>query len=276
MAEPARADRRVLLTGASGLLGYWLLATRSAQTTVVALEHRNHVAADGAVQADLRDASATLAAVRKAKPSLIIHAAYAHDQASIVDGTTHVAHAADAVGADLVFISSDAVFGGDGEPRDESAVPHPVWEYGRWKLEAERIACQRSPATAIVRLPLLVSIEPDDHVVREVRDAANTGMASRWFVDETRQPAPASEVASAIWKITGLSVGLRSGIWHLPGAERLTRHEIARRVVDHLGLARDVVDGVVTPEDAIRPRDIYFTGERARSAIGWCPARVLS
>ena len=125
--------------------------------------------------------------------------------------------------------------------------PDPVWDYGRWKARAERIVVERSGRAAVVRLPLLVSVDPDDHVVREIRAGAARGETTRWFTDETRQPALAHEVAAAVWRIAALTAGARSGTWHLAGSERLTRYEIALRVVDRLGLSPDVVEAGVDP-----------------------------
>ena len=174
-----------------------------------------------------------------------------------------------------MVISTDAVFCGDGIARDEASEPDPVWDYGRWKAEAERIALQRSDTAAIVRLPLLVSFDPDDHVVREIRTSATQGEATQWFTDESRQPALAHEVAAAVWKIANLNAGARRGTWHLAGSERLTRYEIALRVVDQLGVGRDMVEAVTTPNGTVRPRDIVFTDARARAKVDWCPSPVL-
>ena len=268
-------NRPALLTGASGLLGHWLLRTRPSDSPLIALTHRNSVRGVPEVHADLRDARSTKSAVKHADPSIVIHAAYAHNRAAIVDATEHLADAACEVGADIVVISTDAVFSGDGIARDEASEPDPAWDYGRWKAEAERVALHRSGGAVIIRLPLLVSIDPDDHVVREIRIGAAQGKTTGWFTDEARQPALAHEVAAAIWRITQLPRSIRGGTWHLAGAERLTRYEIALRVVDRLGLARDVVEGLTTPEGAIRPRDIAFTDARARAEITWHPSPVL-
>jgi dTDP-4-dehydrorhamnose reductase len=265
----------MLLTGASGLLGQWLVRTAPHRAGVIALTHRQSTPGIPAVHADLRDARSTMTAVKRAAPSLVIHAAYARDRAAIVDATEHVAAAACEVGADIVVISTDAVFSGDGIERDEASEPDPVWDYGRWKAEAERVALQRSSTAVIIRLPLLVSFDPDDHVAREIRTSAARGETSRWFTDETRQPALAHEIAAAVWRIADLATGARSGTWHLAGLERLTRYEIALRVVDQLGIGREVVEAVTTPKDAVRPRDIVLTDARARAEVDWRPSPVL-
>jgi dTDP-4-dehydrorhamnose reductase len=265
----------VLLTGASGLLGQWLVRTAPHGEGVIALTRRHSIPGIPEVHADLRDARSTMTAVKRADPSLVIHAVYAHDRAAIVDATEHVVAAASEVDADIVVISTDAVFCGDGIALDEASAPDPVWDYGRWKAEAERIALQRSGTAAIVRLPLLVSFDPDDHVVRKIRTSATQGETTQWFTDETRQPALAHEIAAAVWRIAELTTGVRGGTWHLAGSERLTRYEIALRVVDRLGLRRDVIQAGKTPEGAVRPRDIAFTDARARAEVDWHPSPVL-
>lgn len=242
---------------------------------VIALTHLHRVAGVREVRADLRDAHSTMAAVGRAGPSLVIHAAYAHDRAAIVDATEHIVAAASEIDADIVIISSDAVFSGDGIARDEASRPDPVWDYGRWKAESERIALRGSHSAALVRLPLLVSIDPDDHVVREIRTRVGRGETTTWFTDETRQPALAEEVAIAIWNIAGLMAPVRRGTWHLAGSERLTRYEIALRVADRLQIRPDLIRAAVTPAGIVRPRDIAFTDARARAELNWHPSPVL-
>lgn len=114
-------DGRVLLTGASGLLGTWLRRTAPVGTEVVGLTHRTRLRDSPEVIADLRDPGAVVAAVHLVRPSLVIHAAYARDPVAIVAATQNVVDAAQKVGVDVLYVSSDAVFSGDGSPRRENA-----------------------------------------------------------------------------------------------------------------------------------------------------------
>lgn len=263
-----------LLTGAAGLLGHWLLQVAPGFGDVVALIHRRAIAGLPSVNADLRDPAGVAVAVAKAAPTLVVHAAYAKDRASIVDATRHVVDAANAVGAHVLFVSTDAVFLGDGVERDEHSAPDATWEYGRWKADAECIVLDGSEESAVVRLPLLVSIDPDDHVVREIWAGAVNGLPTRWFSDEMRRPTLASDAAAAIWRIAALPAGERSGCWHLAGAERLSRFEIARRMGDRLHLPGAMIESAAQPNDCDRPRDIAFTDARARATVGWRPAPI--
>jgi dTDP-4-dehydrorhamnose reductase len=224
--------------------------------------------------ADLRDRGSVEVAFATVQPSLVIHAGYARDNTSIVEATRHVADLAADVEADLVFVSSESVFSGDGRARSETSRPDPVWEYGRWKLAAEEIVQRRDPDAAIVRLPLIVSRTPEDNILTDIRRGVESGHPSVWFTDEMRQPANADELARAIWAIAALSAASRAGIWHLPGPERLSRFEMATRAVDAVGLDRSSIIAAPTPLGAQRPRDLNLTGSRAQRQIGWTPRPV--
>lgn len=264
----------MLVTGAAGLLGGWLLRTAPVPDAVVALTHRQAVDGAVSVRADLRDAHAVAAAVEEVAPRLVVHAAYARDHASIVDATRNLVDAADRVDAPVVFVSSDAVFAGDSRVRHEKSLPDASWDYGRWKSEAEAIVRRAGGHSAVIRLPLLVSLDPDDHVVRQIRDAHQAGRKSAWFVDEMRQPVWASDAAAAIWQILSLADCERIGSWHLAGAERLSRFDIAARMVALLGFAASSIQPEARPPESGRPRDIALSDARARSGIGWHPRPI--
>lgn len=267
------ATGTVLLTGASGVLGTWLRRTAPVGVEVVGLTHRTRLRNSPEVVADLRDSDAVLAAVHQVRPSLVIHAAYARDQVAIVDATRNVVAAAE--GAEVLYVSTDAVFSGDGSPRHEEAAPNPVWDYGRWKAQAERIVTDGSETSAVVRLPLIVSLAPEDHVVARIRLGAARNLPTTWFDDELRQPAAARELADALWRIALLRPGERAGAWHLPGPESLSRYQIARRVVAALGVDASAIQAERTPPSAERPRHVSLADGRARDCINWSPSKVL-
>jgi dTDP-4-dehydrorhamnose reductase len=268
-------ERPILVTGASGLLGTWLRRAAPAGEDVVALAHVRPVAGVRAVTADLRDRAATLAAVASCRPRLVVHAAYARERDAIVAATRHVVEAADLVGAPVLFTSSDTVFLGDGRPRAEDAQPDATWDYGAWKIAAERLVLAGGAlGSAVVRLPLLVSVDPDDGIVRPIRAAAAEGRRTRWFTDEVRRPALASEVAAALWRLVALPADRRRGCWHLLGPERLTRYDLACRLAAAVGLPRDVLEPARRPPDGDRPADLELTDARARDEIGWDPSPI--
>jgi dTDP-4-dehydrorhamnose reductase len=102
------------------------------------------------------------------------------------------------------------------------------------------------------------------------------GAPMSWFEDELRQPASAREIARAIWRIGALPSDERSGSWHLPGPELVSRHEIACRIARALGLDDDLVRAQRTPPGAERPRVLRLDDQRARSSIGWSPSAAYA
>ena len=268
-------DRRVLITGATGLLGTWLRATAPSGWDVVPLLHRRRPAGVEGPSADLLDAAQAAGVVRSVAPDLVVHTAYAQDEASVVDATRHVAAAVAATGAALLHISTDAVFSGCGRSQGENEPPEPMFPYGSWKVASEQAAATLGEQAAVARLPLIVSVDPDDPVVSRMRRHAPGDEPVPWFSDEVRQPANAADLATALWAIAALPTAERVGTWHLPGPERLTRYEIARRVVAHLGLPAGSIAPQPTPPDARRPRDLHLRDDRARAEIGWAPTPIL-
>lgn len=266
---------RVLVTGASGLLGTWLLRTVPAGIEVVAAVHRRDVDAAEVVRVDLRQRQSTREIISALAPDLVLHAAYGRDRSSIVEASHNVALAAQQVGARLVMLSTEAVFAGDGRPRSEDHTPDPVWDYGRWKLEAERATTQHDPTAAVVRLPLLVSLDPPDGTTARVEAAIADQTPLGWYVAERRQPAYTEQVAATLWRLAQLPADRARGPWHLPGPERLTRRELGARIAAALGADDPGLEVAAPPADQ-RPHDLYLTGARAQHQLSWCPNPVLS
>jgi dTDP-4-dehydrorhamnose reductase len=147
---------RILITGAGGMLGLDLqTAARTAAHETVALTR---------AELDVADAEAVRAAVRSARPDVIIgcaawtnvdgaetepEAAHAVNDA----GAGHVAAAAAACGAWTIHVSTDYVFDGTKRtPYVESDPVGPLSEYGRSKLAGERAVARHAPdAHTIVR-----------------------------------------------------------------------------------------------------------------------------
>ena len=134
----------ILITGGNGQLGTELRHLLDEQGI-------EYVSTDS-TELDITDADSTLAKVKEIQPSVIYHcAAYTAvdkaedegkelDEKVNVDGTRHVAEAAKAVGATLVYVSTDYIF--DGTKKEGVYAiddqPNPLNEYGRTKLLGEQ------------------------------------------------------------------------------------------------------------------------------------------
>jgi dTDP-4-dehydrorhamnose reductase len=231
------------VTGASGYLGAELVRRQPSAT-------RERV--------DVRDEQAVRALLERVRPDVVVHTAYRQDGPDAwsinVDGSGHVAVAADAVGARLIHLSTDVVFDGSkGSPYVEADPVCPVTEYGRTKAAAERRVLRAHPAALVVRTSLIVG-GPGVAPSRHERVATDTAMS--FYVDEIRCPVQVGDLAEALLELSTLDV---TGLLHVAGADAVSRAELARLVA-----GRDVRGAPAPPG---RPLDCSLDCSRAHGLL---------
>ena len=164
-----------------------------------------------------------------------------------VDGTVAVREAAEALGAHVVFFSTDYVFSGKSGPYTEKDPPDPISVYGRIKHEAEKVAGQRF---TILRTSMVYSDEPDSKNFHNfVRDALRAGKEVKAFSDQAGNPTYARSLASVAVSVMNRRF---EGLIHACGPEVLTRVEFARRVARAYGLEEGRIRPV-TSEELVMP-----------------------
>lgn len=208
---------RILVTGGrTGYLGRHVV-TASAGHDVVPV---------GSADADLRDPRAVQDVVARHAPDAIIHTAYVQSDPEVTGtGAVHVARAAARIGARLVLVSSDVVFGGSEEPYDESAVPDPASAYGEAKVLAETAALASGADAVVGRTSLLLGDGESKHEAL-FRDLAQ-GADGALFEDERRCPVHVADLAAALVELACNDV---RGVLHLGGADPMSRLELGRLV----------------------------------------------
>lgn len=147
---------KVLVTGATGQLGW---------DVVKELKKRNiECWGTGSKELDITDQEAVIRFIEAYRPDAVIHcAAYtAVDKAEDepekcrdvnVNGTAYIAEACRTVDAKMVYISTDYVFGDDGDkPREVDDPVHPLNVYGQTKWEGEEAVRRTLQKYFIVRI----------------------------------------------------------------------------------------------------------------------------
>lgn len=226
---------------------------------------------------DLRDPAAVGDGIRRLAPDVIVHAgAFTGvdaaegnaDQAAAVNdrGTAHVAVAAAAVGASLVYLSTDYVFdGAKGAPYVEDDAPAPLNVYGRTKLAGERHAVG-VPDHLLVRTQGLFG-RGGASFVRSILEAARAGRSISVVDDVTTGVTYAADLAAAIRRL--VEAGAR-GVYHVANTGPVTWAAFARAVLDVAG-RRDVPVAPSTSaaqgRAARRPAYSYLDGSRYAAAV---------
>src|SRR5687768_6354526 len=205
---------RALIFGATGQLGRELLATAPRGADVLPINRS---------QVDLARTDDITRVVRELSPDVIINAAAytAVDSAELepdmafalnAAAPAAMAEAAAQIGASLVHVSTDYVFGGAGSGLYGTRDPvSPVNVYGKSKAEGEKLLLAReSLSCTIVRTSWLYSRHGSNFVLTML-GRMRQGAPLRVVSDQTGAPTWARPLARAIW--TGIDKGVE-GIVH--------------------------------------------------------------
>ena len=273
--------KRVLVTGATGQLGAYLVRELSGrEASVVAWGHsrRTEVCGFPTMPVDLTDRDQLATAFGQTVPDVVIHAAAMaavgdcardpHRAAAVnIDGTAALAELCDTAGTRLVFVSTDLVFDGEGAPYAEDVPPMPLSVYGRTKAAAE-LTVLASRRNVDVRISLLFgpSLNGKLNFFDTQVTALRNGQPVRLFHDEWRTPLGLSTAARALVDVATSDM---SGLLHIGGPERMSRLEMSQRLAVHLGLQSNQILAVSRSSAGgePRPRDTSLDSTRWRDSF---------
>jgi len=225
---------RVAITGAAGLFGHALVKVFGAGHTVFPLTRAD---------ADITRADAVAAAFRKLATEVVIHPAGMRDpdaceadpaKAFLVNyhGTRNVVEGARAVGAHVVYISTDSVFDGKKQtPYTESDPAIPPTVYGRTKLRGEQVV-RAIPESWVFRVSVLFGPGANNFIDNGIRRIAAGGE----YIVASDQLGSATHTVDAASKIREVVEAQRYGLYHLSNSGACNRMELARCAAELAGL----------------------------------------
>jgi dTDP-4-dehydrorhamnose reductase len=262
---------RVLVTGADGQLGRDLLDALAGRVPVGG--RRVNLLAPEGPQAGLthevlatdigdmpvNDRDAVQHVVRAFGPELILHAGAMTavdpcesdvDLAYAVNalGTRNVSEAAAAVGAHVLYVSTDYVFDGTSpRPYNEWDRPNPMSVYGASKLAGER---ECPPDATIVRTSWVCGAH-GANMVKTALGLARTAGDLHFVNDQHGAPTFTADLAAAL---VTLGIGKRPGIFHVTNTGATTWWGLVRAVLAEAGGDPDRVHAIATADlDPPRP-----------------------
>ncbi|TAL20629.1 SDR family oxidoreductase [Patescibacteria group bacterium] len=270
---------KFLIIGATGLVGRHLLSVarrRGHETVGTFCSHPE----PGLLALDITDPAAVATAVAAVRPEAILLAAAEpnvdfceqNPEASRrvnVAGTNNVAAAAARLGVPLAYFSSDYIFDGAAGPYRETDTPNPISEYGRQKLQAERLIAAELSAYLIIRTTGVYGAEPmGKNFVARLGQRLGAGETVRVPSDQYGNPTSASDLAECVVELLERSL---YGVYNVSGPERLSRLDFAKIIAEELTLDPRLVQPVTTAtlkQTARRPLQGGFILDKLRAAIG--------
>jgi len=251
--------KRMLITGAAGLLGQHLINKLKDDYILLAIDiaespFDNHPNIRY-LQADLAKFNAVKPLMDKFSPELIFNCAGITD----VDECEKNRKLAYNLNVKLVknllrldfkkaiHFSSDYVFNGENGPYAETDDTDPIGYYGETKLISEKILENSGRDYVIVRTNVLFgsgkNIRPN--FIIWLIERLKQGNHLHVVTDQFNNPIHADNLADAVIEVAQIEY---SGIIHIGGADYLSRYEIASCTAKHFGLNNELVSPIATKE----------------------------
>lgn len=259
LIETYSQKMRILVTGASGLLGRYVAEKMSESHEVLAVCNTNIIETSGfkTVRTDLTDWRSLKDLFGEFSPDAIVHAA-ALSRPEICDILTekevmsinaevpsNIAGLASDLGALMLFTSTDLVYDGNaGGMLDESGRIDPKSRYAESKVIAEEKIASKGCKYLILRTSLLYGIGYGETAnnFQATLEKFRKGQKANLFNDQFRTPLALHDAADIISKLTELDVP--SAILNFGGRERVSRVRLGEILCDAGGFDRGLINSI--------------------------------
>jgi dTDP-4-dehydrorhamnose reductase len=274
--------RRILITGASGLLGLntALEAAGDHQVFGQVNSHRLKTCEFEVVQADLLAPQAVPRLLDRTQPDWVIHCAAMADidacerdpqQAHQINSEVprelarHVARG----GARLLHVSTDAIFDGRRGGSREQDSPNPLSVYARTKLSGEISVAEENPQALIVRVNLFGwSASGRRSLAEFFFNRLSSGQECMGFTDVLFCPMLANDLGQVFMKMLDLEL---SGVFHAVGSECTSKYDFGRRIAVLFGFNEKQVIPTSVRESglqAARAPNLTLDTTRLKNTLG--------
>ncbi|MCQ9196975.1 dTDP-4-dehydrorhamnose reductase [Pediococcus pentosaceus] len=191
-----------------------------------------------------------------------------------VEGTKNIAEAAEAINATLVFVSTDYVFDGQNSNMySENDQPNPKNEYGKAKVEAERIVANTVAKHYIVRTSWVFGKYGKNFVYTMI-DLAKTHKKLTVVDDQIGRPTWTRTLAEFMTYITKKQVPF--GIYQLSNEDECSWYEFAMEILKDTDTIVEPVNSFEYPQKAYRPKHSVMSLEKAKNTgfkiVSWYTA----
>ena len=247
----------ILITGASGFLGWHAASSLAGTHNVFAIAHRNSPVIEGVqwIPHDLRDPRGVDRIFEEVHPDIVFHAAAMTSVKECdrnrreamrvnVKATERIAELCERGGVYLIYASTDLVFDGRRGNYSEDDAANPVSFYARTKRVGEEVVQSYSSNYTIVRFALLYG-PPSPHsssFLGWMHDGFSKKQPVTLFTDQFRTPLYVKDAVKIVQKLIerrGQPPQIK--LIHAGGPERLSRVNIGRVYCEVFGFDASLI-----------------------------------
>jgi dTDP-4-dehydrorhamnose reductase len=272
---------RLLITGASGLLGANLVLAATEEYEVIALYYRHAIELAGvqSISADLSQPGIAKELFDRYKPDWVIHSAADTSIDELEsnpkrafrmnrDMAANVAEAAQEIEAKMVHISTDAVFDGRDGPYREGDPTEPVNVYGKSKLAGEQAVQAICPEALILRTNIFGW------------NAQSKSSLAEWFLNNLMQGIPCKGfddvyfnplLVNHLWVI--INCLIKSDLWgvfHVGSDQCISKFEFGVRLAEFFDLNKELISAIEIETGSLRaprPKNTCLDCSKIRKVV---------
>lgn len=270
---------KILITGGSGLLGSATAALFKDyyRTFITYTDNKVFIEGCEAYRLDITNKEEVFKVIGAIQPDFIMHTAalvgvgicennkeLAYD--INVNGTRHIAEAADKFNSRIAHISTDYVFDGKKGMYKETDKPNPLNYYAKTKLEAEKLINKNH---AIIRTSIYGwnVIKERKNFATFILEGLENSKKINIFEDQYNTLILANNLAEALKEIVDKN---KKGIYNIGGSERQSKYEFALKLADVFELNKSLINPITiddAEDKAQRPPDISLDSTKAKKEL---------
>jgi dTDP-4-dehydrorhamnose reductase len=256
---------KILVTGASGLLGLNLSLLEIGNHTVVGVDRSKLAGTPFEIlKADLLDPEMGYHIIDMVKPDAVIHTAANADVDSCESDPEgarrlnaelpgELALSAARQGIHFIHISTDAVFDGTKNGLySESDSPNPLGIYAQTKLDGERNVLSANPNAIVARVNFFGwSLSGTRSLSEFFFNKLSAGKPCNGFTDVYFCPLFVGDLAETLIRMLDRDL---SGLYHVVGSEALSKYDFGLRIARQFGFDPDLVIPKSVEESGLKAR----------------------
>lgn len=247
---------KILITGASGMLGYDLWQILFAEHDLYGVGRSDcpeFIEREKWLKLDLSDPAKTYQIITKVNPELVIHTAALTDvdacelnpeKAYLVNtlATRNVALACQRFDTVMLYISTDYVFAGEkNTPYREDDLPNPINIYGKTKYNGEFYVRHLLNKFYVVRTAWLFGKRKKNFVssfIEQLKGLNQKSDSLKVVADQISSPTYTKDLASAISELIKKSL---YGVYHLTNTNSASRYQMAQEIANFIGYKNKII-----------------------------------
>lgn len=273
---------RILITGASGLLGLNLALALGREREVIGLGRRVLASAPFQfVQADLLVPGTMERVLMDSKAEAVIHCA-ALANLDVCEANPVLAHQVNAVlpeqvaeicarhGVPLLHVSTDAVFDGQKDGTyTETDVPNPTGVYAQTKYEGEQVVLQTYPQAVVTRVNFYGwSLSGKRSLAEFFVNNLMDGKMVNGFTDVIFCPMWAGHLGEIL--VALLAKGAR-GLYHVVGPQGMSKYQFGVEIARKFGLNESLISPQSVDKSGLtvrRSHNLWLSTNKLSTELG--------